>query len=247
MTKGHTVAALSLFDLTMLVVSDEAQDAVADVQSIADRFTEAIKPKLTKNVTNFTPREDESKRIAGDEGFDALIVCAVAGDRDAVERVLRWIRPLVVRYCRARVRNMPLADEVAQEVCLSVLTALPSYRSQGLPFLSLVYGIASHKVADAHRAAVRNRAESVPEIPDTQDLTDGPEQRAMQGELTERVNKLLETLPAREREIILLRFITGLSVAETAKVVGLTISAVYAAQRRALDRLRKMMTFEEML
>jgi RNA polymerase sigma-70 factor (ECF subfamily) len=247
MTKGHTVAALSLFDLTMLVVSDEEQDAVADVQSISDRFTEAIKPKLTKNVTDFIPREDESKRIAGDDDFDGLIVSAVAGDRDAIERVLRWIRPLVVRYCRARVRNMPLADEIAQEVCLSVLTALPSYRSQGRPFLSLVYGIASHKVADVHRAAARNRAESVPEIPDTQDLTDGPEQRAMQGELTERVNKLLETLPAREREIILLRFITGLSVAETAKVVGLTISAVYAAQRRALDRLRKMMTFDEML
>jgi RNA polymerase sigma-70 factor (ECF subfamily) len=247
MSKGHTVAALSLFDLTMSVVSDDEQDVVADVQSITNRFAEAVMTKPAKTVTNFTPRENEPKSIIGDDGFDALVVGAVAGDRDAVETVLRQIRPLVVRYCRARVRNNSLADEVAQDVCLSVLTALPSYRSQGRPFLAFVYSIASHKVADAHRAVARDRTESVPEIPDTQDLTDGPEQRAMQGEFTERMNKVLETLPAREREIILLRFITGLSVAETAKAVGLTISAVYGVQHRALARLRKMITFEGMV
>jgi RNA polymerase sigma-70 factor (ECF subfamily) len=64
-----------------------------------------------------------------------------------------------------------------------VLTALPSYRDQGRPFRAFMYGIAAHKVADAHRSAARNRVESVPEIPDISELANGPEARVMQGEL----------------------------------------------------------------
>src|SRR5690349_18768380 len=66
------------------------------------------------------------------DGLDASVSAAVEGDPRAIERVLASIRPLVVRYCRARVgrqeRNFASADDVAQEVCLAVLTALPSYR-----------------------------------------------------------------------------------------------------------------------
>ena len=90
-----------------------------------------------------------------------LVTRAMTGDRMAVEDVITTIRPLVVRYCRARLgrfdRSSVSADDVAQEVCLAVLTALPGYRVQGRPFLAFVYGIASHKVIDAHRAATRKR------------------------------------------------------------------------------------------
>ncbi|HWC83107.1 MAG TPA: sigma factor, partial [Pseudonocardiaceae bacterium] len=108
-----------------------------------------------------------------------VVAAAVSGDRPAVERLLGLIRPLVVRYCRARVgrqeRSFASADDVAQEVCLAVLTALSTYQDQGRPFLAFVYGIAAHKVADAHRAAARNRAEPVAEVPDAPELDAGPE------------------------------------------------------------------------
>ena len=100
---------------------------------------------------------------------DELVARAMTGEAAAVGRVLATIRPLVVRYCRARLgrmdRSSVSADDVAQEVCLAVLTALPGYRVQGRPFLAFVYGIASHKVIDAHRAATRNRAEPVADVP----------------------------------------------------------------------------------
>ncbi|HWC80546.1 MAG TPA: sigma factor, partial [Pseudonocardiaceae bacterium] len=103
----------------------------------------------------------------------------MSGDPLAAGRLLAMIRPLVVRYCRERVgpgeRHLASADDVAQEVCLAVLTALPGYRDQGRPFLAFVYGIAAHKVADAHRAAARNRAEPVAEVPDAPELDAGPE------------------------------------------------------------------------
>ena len=183
---------------------------------------------------------------AVEDDFAVLVAAAVNGERGAVERVLRWVRPLVLRYCRARVggqeKNFASADDVAQEVCLAVLTALPSYRDQGRPFLSFVYGIASHKVADAHRNAARNRADLVPELPETAELADGPEAQVLQNEITARMAKLLHNLPERQREVLILRVVVGLSAEETAEAVDSTPGAVRVAQHRALSRLRNILT-----
>lgn len=180
---------------------------------------------------------------------DEPVADAIAGDEAATARLLATIRPLVVRYCRARVgrhdRSFTSADDVAQEVCLAVLTALPSYRDQGRPFLAFVYGIAQHKVADAHRAAARNRTDPVPEIPDSVSEADGPEQRVLRFELNERLARLLDVLPAKQREIVVLRVVVGLSAEETAAAVGSTQGAVRVAQHRALARLRRLLTGEE--
>lgn len=177
---------------------------------------------------------------------DSLVSAAVDGDPHAIEGVLRWIRPLVVRYCRSRIgsheKTIASADDVAQEVCLAVLTALPGYRDQGRPFLAFVYGIAGHKVADARRSAARNRSEPVPDVPDTTDLTDGPEAHVMQGEFAGRMSRLLESVSDRQRDILHLRVVMGLSVEETAEAVGSTPGAVRVAQHRALNRLRAVLT-----
>ncbi len=176
------------------------------------------------------------------------LISALAGDRGGAEDVLRWIRPFVVRYCRAHVgtqeRACASADDVAQEVCLAVFTALPRYRTQGRPFLAFVYGIAAHKVADAHRSSARNHAEPVPEIPDTPDLADDPEAQLMKGELADRMNKLLDMLPDQQREIVVLRVIMGLSAEKTAEAVGSTPGAVRVAQHRILRRLRSTLAAE---
>jgi RNA polymerase sigma-70 factor (ECF subfamily) len=174
-------------------------------------------------------------------------VATGAGKTHTIEDILRWIRPLVVRYCRARVggeKTFASADDVAQEVCLAVLTALPSYRDYGRPFLSFVYGIAAHKVAEAHRNAARNRADLVLELPDTPELADGPEAQVLQSELTGRMAKLLHNLPERQREILILRVVVGLSAEETAEAVGSTPGAVRVAQHRALSRLRNVLASE---
>jgi len=185
------------------------------------------------------------------DGLDESVAAAVEGEPQAVERLLASIRPLVVRYCRARVgrqeRSFASADDVAQEVCLAVLTALPTYRDQGRPFLAFVYGIAQHKVADAHRANARNRAEPVAEVPDEAENGIGPEQHALQGELNKRMTRLLEVLPDKQREIVVLRVVVGLSAEEAADAVGSTPGAVRVAQHRALARLRKVLAAEEVV
>jgi RNA polymerase sigma-70 factor (ECF subfamily) len=180
------------------------------------------------------------------EEVDAYLAAAICGDRNAVDFILRTMRPLVVRYCRARLglkeRTFASADDVAQEVCMAVLTALSSYTDQGKPFHAFVYGIAAHKVIDAHRAAGRNKAESVPDVPDIPEVSDGPERRALQLESAEEMGRRLEVLPEKQREILVLRVVNGLSAEETAEVVGLTPGAVRVAQHRAIARLRSTMT-----
>ncbi len=181
----------------------------------------------------------------------SLVNEAVAGDRRAVDRLLVSVRPLVSRYCRARVgrneRAYASADDVAQDVCLAVLTALPTYRDQGRPFLAFVYGIAAHKVADAHRVSARNRSEPVAEVPDGPSQAIDPEESALLGSLSVRLGRLLEGLPDKQREILLLRVVVGLSAEETAEAVGSTPGAVRVAQHRALAKLRASVGVEELI
>lgn len=180
------------------------------------------------------------------ERLDAVVAEAVAGDRDALREVLETIRPIVMRYCRARVgageRSGLSADDVAQEVCLAAITALPRYKNQGRPFLAFVYGIAAHKVADAHRAAARNRADPTEVLPERFSTDNGPEQLAIDAESNARMAELLQVLPEKQREILILRVVVGMSAEETAEAVGSTAGAVRVAQHRALAKLRAKIT-----
>jgi RNA polymerase sigma-70 factor (ECF subfamily) len=186
--------------------------------------------------------------FSGDR-LDAVVAEAVAGSRDALREVLEIIRPIVVRYCRARVgateRSGLSADDVAQEVCLAAITALPRYKDQGRPFLAFVYGIAAHKVADAHRAAARNRAEPTDVVPERLSMEAGPEQMAIDSDSAARMNRLLAVLPEKQREILILRVVVGMSAEETAEAVGSTAGAVRVAQHRALARLKAEITATE--
>lgn len=176
------------------------------------------------------------------ERLDAAVAEAVAGSRDALREVVETIRPIVVRYVRARIgateRSGLSADDVAQEVCLAAIQALPRYQDQGRPFLAFVYGIASHKVADAHRAAARNKSDPTDVVPERYSLEAGPEQMAMNSDTAARMSKLLALLPDKQREILNLRIVVGLSAEETAEAVGSTPGAVRVAQHRALARLK---------
>jgi RNA polymerase sigma-70 factor, ECF subfamily len=177
-----------------------------------------------------------------EQRLDAVVAEAVAGDRDALREVLETIRPIVIRYCRARVgtieRSGLSADDVAQEVCLAAVMALPRYRDRGRPFLAFVYGIAAHKVADAYRAAGRDLAYPTDSIPERRSAEAGPEQTAIDTDSVTRMSELLKVLPDKQREILILRVVVGLSAEETASAVGSTAGAVRVAQHRALARLK---------
>jgi RNA polymerase sigma-70 factor (ECF subfamily) len=178
--------------------------------------------------------------------LDELVDRAVNGDAAALERVLGRIHPIVVRYCRSRMsaghRSLASADDVAQEVCMAVLTALPTFRHEGKPFLAFVYGICAHKVADAHRVAARSRSLPVADIPDSASTDRGPEQCVVASSTALAIDGLLSTLPETQQEILRLRVVVGLSAEETAEALGMTAGAVRVSQHRALAKLRHLLS-----
>ena len=189
------------------------------------------------------PTQGRRSRGVDRENLDEVVTAAVAGNEGAADDLLAFLRPIVVRYCRTKLgrvqRTFVAADDVAQEVCLAVFRALPTYRQLGRPFLSFVYGIAAHKIADVHRAAARDRSQPTPDTPDVLLTEADPEQITLRRELVERTGSLLRTLTPRQRDILVMRIVLGLSAQETATMVGTTPDAVRVAQHRALNRLRR--------
>jgi RNA polymerase sigma-70 factor (ECF subfamily) len=174
--------------------------------------------------------------------LNRLADAAAEGDHPSTEMLIRLVQPLVVRYCRAQLGreedSFASADDVAQEVCLTVFTALHLYRKQDLPFLAFVYAIAVYKVTAARRAAARNRAEPVATQPDEPDSETDLEQCAMRDVLATRVALMRRMLTAKQWEILMLRVVARLSVKETADVVGSPPGAVQTVLHKALARLR---------
>lgn len=179
----------------------------------------------------------------GERELNSLAARAAKQDPRAAHDLLARVRPLVVRYCRARLGRSgggahTTADDVAQEVCLAVLNALPRYRDVGRPFSAFVFGIAAHKVTDAHRGASRDLSQPVDVLPEVEDADRGPESRALAADSARRVNRLLRTLPDSQREVLVLRVAVGMTAEETGQALGMTPGAVRVTQHRALARLR---------
>src|SRR5262249_43732466 len=108
-------------------------------------------------VEQSPPRHHGPVRDDGTTMIGALVHRAVGGDEQATHDLLAHVHPLALRYCRTRLSRLPgdarhFVEDLAQEVCVAVLLALPRYRDTGRPFEAFVFAIASHKVADLQRA-----------------------------------------------------------------------------------------------
>ncbi|MDN5796708.1 MAG: sigma-70 family RNA polymerase sigma factor [Intrasporangium sp.] len=164
-------------------------------------------------------------------------------DRRAAELLLGRVRDLALKYARVRLGRFGAEDaaqDVAQEVCMAVLSALPTYEHRGLPFEAFAYRVAARKLADAQRAVMRTPT-PVAELPDAVDDDPGPEDRAVTRAEARIALELMEQLPVQQREILTLRVAVGLSTEETAASLGMTSGAVRVAQHRALTKLRGLM------
>ena len=221
-------------------------DEVFETETIASAVGDLAMAAQATVETIPEPASEQPRRqrtIVGPSIDDDLALLAASGDPSALNEVFRIVSPLVTRYCRARFSHNQAgktsADDIAQEVCIAALEALQRYRSNGIPFLAFVYGIASHKVSDGYRGIGRDRWELSGEVPDTPSTEEPPEKTYDRLELQSDLQQLLETLPDKQREILTLRIIVGLSAEDTATAVGSTQGAVRVAQHRALVRLRK--------
>jgi RNA polymerase sigma-70 factor (ECF subfamily) len=190
-------------------------------------------------------RESAARLTPREADLNAVAARASAGDRAARDRFVELIRQPVLRYCRARIGPMVRlhsAEDVAQEVYIAAVEALPRYRPSDIPAMAFVYGIARNKVADALRATGRDRSDPTDEVPDTIASGIEPEAGAVRSSEIVALRAMLDLLPEAHREVLVLRVAMQFSAEETAAAVGSTPGAVRVTQHRALNKLRAMAT-----
>ncbi|MBM4443748.1 MAG: sigma-70 family RNA polymerase sigma factor [Chloroflexi bacterium] len=154
----------------------------------------------------------------------------------------------IYRYIVLRVRNQADAEDLTQQVFLKALEHIGSYRHRGMPFASWLFRIAHNQVVDHWKKKSREKVKLLTqdEMAEAGALSgDDPADLAERKVGLEQLAAACERLSDGQREVISLRFAGGLSVAETAKVMGKREGAVKVLQHAALKKLRVIVRAED--
>jgi RNA polymerase sigma-70 factor (ECF subfamily) len=167
---------------------------------------------------------------------------AQQGDPDAIGALYDQHYPAVLRYFRSRVSGQEAAEDLTADVFKQMVAALPQYRALGLPFRAWLFRIAHNRLVDHYRkesSQVSVRLEAV----EHQTLAgEDPALVAEQRLTLEHAIRALAELEPGQRDVLSLRFLSGLSLRDTALALGKTEDAVKALQRRGLAALRLAVT-----
>jgi RNA polymerase sigma-70 factor (ECF subfamily) len=181
------------------------------------------------------PQVSDSGRAAA---WPGLMRAAQDGDQRAYADLLRQILPVTRAMVRRRIQDPALADEVVQEVLLTLHRVRHTY-DPDRPFMPWLAAIASARAIDQLRRG-RRRAEH--EVADEAAVLDHPdeldEREGDARDAREEVARLLETLPPRQRRALELVKLNELSLAEASAVTGQSVGALKVTIHRALQALR---------
>jgi RNA polymerase sigma-70 factor, ECF subfamily len=185
------------------------------------------------------------------------------GDPTAAGDLFRRHRKRLRRMVGVRIDHRLAArvdpSDVVQEALAEAAQRLPEYlRDRPLPFFPWLRQLAWDRLSALYRTHVRTARRSVnreepPALPDESVLelvdrllvkSNGPSAGLRRQERRALVRRALEQLPERDREVLVLRQLEELSVAEVAAVLGIGVKAVYARQLKALERLREALSPE---
>lgn len=177
---------------------------------------------------------------------EALVRAAQEGNLAAFGQVYEAYYLRVYRYAAARVGQGAEAEDVAQEVFLKALNSLHKFKFSGPPFAAWLFRIAHNLIIDrARHVKAASAATSGPPADLDQALgvagNENVEEQALLSLDMEALREALGKVTKLQRQVIELRFIAGLSLAETAGVMGRKENAVKALQHSALGALRRLL------
>lgn len=140
----------------------------------------------------------------------------------------------IYRYVYSKIRNREEAEDLTSQIFLKVMSSIDYDRSQQ-SMRKWLYLIAHTTIADYWRAHYRLPVTSLDESLDTGwDRPADEASTATSDEATERVQRILQALPERYREVLQCRFLLNLSIKATAERMGLSVSGAKILQYRAL-------------
>lgn len=173
----------------------------------------------------------------GDE-FVAVLAGAQARAGWAFERLYHGFAPLVAGYLR--LQGSPEPDDLTNEVFLSAFGAIGSFQGDETQFRSWLFTIAHRRLTDERRRLGRRPLIAGRDVPSAPDAAGGDvEEEALRRLSVERVRGLCDRLAPDQRDVLLLRMVSALSIDQTAEALGKSPTAVKALQRRALAAVRR--------
>ena len=190
---------------------------------------------------NTSAQPDRERVTAADSTQEAeelkqLMLGYQNADREAAAELVRRLSPKLGRFLAGPVYTRSFADDMLQECWLRIHRSRAAYRP-GTPVLPWVYAIARHTRIDSYRRRrkIDTRETALEQISDTDRRASTPAKTPDRD-----LWKLVERLPAGQREVILMLKVSGMTLEETARATGSTVGAVKQKAHRAYVKLREM-------
>ena len=170
-----------------------------------------------------------------------LVDLARAGDCEAFGHLYDHYNSTVYRFLYYRVGSHTLAEDLTSETFFRALRSMSGFKWQGRDFGAWLVTIARNLVAD-HFKAGRTRLEmTTDDLSDHDTATPGPEDDVLVSLTNEALLRALHELAAEQQECLVLRFLQGMSIAETAQILQRSEGAVKQLQLRAVRNLAKLL------
>ena len=169
-----------------------------------------------------------------------LIACAAKGDRMAFGALYERYVLRVFRHVYYLTGDSYIAEDLTAQTFLNALEAIPKYEVRGVPFLAWLLRIAYNLTVN-HKKVRQNGAGQLPETVEIQGIQYSPEASCEAKVDSERVWEGVVKLRGDQRQVIVMRFIDGLSYADIATVLDKRVGAVRVIQFRALTALRRLL------
>ena len=167
-----------------------------------------------------------------------LVRRAHGGDVSAVGQLYDRHHERIFRYVRSRVSDSHLAEDLTGEVFTRMVISLPEYRPTVVPFRAWLYRIAHNLVVDHYRKESHQVSVPLYHAESQSGEAENPASIVERQITVERVYRALDRLAPSQREVVVLRFLVGLSLREVALTLGRSIAAIKSLQHRGLAALR---------
>ncbi len=170
---------------------------------------------------------------------DVILAKAVAGDQEAFSLLYSRHVTKIFNYIYYRTGNTSDAEDLTSRVFHRAMAHIKNYRDQGVPFSAWLYRIAHNLVANWHRD--NSRRKEVP-LEDHTNLTmrgNLPEISLVESQEIEKLLQVIRKLSAERQQILILKFVEGLSNAEIAVIMGRSEGAIKSLYHRTLLSLRE--------
>lgn len=168
-------------------------------------------------------------------------------DPDAIVTVYRALSSAVYTYLLRQVRNPTAAEDLTAEVFCEVLAAIERFEGTPERLRAWVFRIARNTLIDHVRKESRRRHESIDEVAEVADLVEfrvDPEAETLALLEREQIIRMVRELPPDQRDVVLLRLVADLPLADVAYLLHKSVGAVKALQHRALRRLGRALGLE---